>query len=161
MWSRIHSDIILECFQKLFKRLKEKNDPQVTSIMRSLDDNVIFNFIESFKGCTMSVDAILLHIGVNVTPSTSATDTNKLEEVRPTSAKKASTSNFPLHPREYKVKGAGFRQNKHHKDGERGHEHTDHSRPYSPSVLSVHAMREQMATEKLLPSMQAEKVLLN
>mmetsp|Transcript_16021 Transcript_16021/g.24164 ORF Transcript_16021/g.24164 Transcript_16021/m.24164 type:complete len:622 (-) Transcript_16021:86-1951(-) len=49
--------------QKLFERLKEKNDPQIRDIMRVIDDHTIECFIERFKGCSMTVDAVLAYIG--------------------------------------------------------------------------------------------------
>jgi len=49
--------------QKLFERLREKRDPQIRDIMRILDDFTIDQFIERFKGCSMTVDAVISHIG--------------------------------------------------------------------------------------------------
>lgn len=47
-------------------RLKEKNDPQISDIMRTIDDNIISEFIENFKGCAMTIDAVLYHLGTNL-----------------------------------------------------------------------------------------------
>lgn len=54
--------------RKLLERLKEKRDPQVNDIMRTVTSEVIDQFVEKFKGCAMTVDAILYHIGANVPP---------------------------------------------------------------------------------------------
>ena len=83
--------------------------------MRTLDDSVIFSFIDSYKGCTMSVDAILQHIGGNVAPA-SATDSDQLEKAAPVlGTKRVVHQQFRLVPRESKSKGAGFRQTTAHK----------------------------------------------
>jgi hypothetical protein len=152
--------------QKLHTRLKEKHDPQLTSIMRTLDDNVIFNFIETYKGCTMSIDAILVHIGANVKLTSSSTDPVMLELAAPApSTKKVSDANgYRLVPRESVSKGAGFRQIKtakqKHEQGERGGSAGggEQVRPTSPSEHSVGVLHRHMSAERLLPSMQPEKV---
>jgi len=151
--------------EKLHKRLREKNDPQLSSIMRTLDDAVIFNFIESYKGCTMSIDAILQHIGANVAPSTNATDANMLELAAPEIVpRKISDANgYKLIPRDSKSKGAGFRKNPRRRhDAAHGGQHLDggmDERPLSPSLLSVGALQQQMSVENLLPSLQPEKAI--
>lgn len=131
--------------------------------MRTLDDAVIFNFIESYKGCTMSIDAILHHIGANVATS-SATDANMLELAAPEIVpRKISNANgYKLIPRDSKSKGAGFRKNPRPKhDAAQRALHYDggtDERPRSPSLLSVGAMHQQMSVENLLPSLQPDKV---
>jgi hypothetical protein len=50
---------VQEFRRKLLNRLKEKNDPHLGSWMRRLDDAVIIGFIDTYKGYTMSIDAIL------------------------------------------------------------------------------------------------------
>lgn len=149
--------------EKLFNRLREKHDPQLTDIMRTLDDSVIYNFIESYKGCTMSVDAILMHIGANVSPSTSATRTESLEAAASaTSPKKISNVNgFQLKPRGVKSKGAGFRvsQRNKHTWEEGQNSFIEEGRPQSPSIISMQAMHQHMSAENLLPSMQPDKAI--
>jgi hypothetical protein len=53
--------------------LRERNDPQTSDIMRTIDDHTIENFIDRFKGCAMSLDAIIHNMGSTLTPS----DSNK------------------------------------------------------------------------------------
>lgn len=154
--------------EKLFHRLKEKHDSQLTDIMRTLDDSVIFDFIEKYKGCTMSIDAILTHIGASLSPKQAATYSEMLEiassperEVKP-----VQTSNgFKTVPREFKSKAAGFRSSSYAKSRsdkclqEIFVEEFEKSRPSSPSAQSMNVMRDQLYEEKLLPSMQPEKAI--
>jgi hypothetical protein len=106
----------------------------------------------------MSIDAILMHIGANISPSTRATDANMLKLAAPeiNSRKISDANGYRLMPRDLKSKGAGFRQTS--RPIRKGDYMVD-DRPQSPSMHSVGALHQQMSAERLLPSMQPEKVL--
>ncbi len=49
--------------QKLKAHLKSKHDPLLGSIMRCVDESMVYHFMEKYEGYSMSVEAILVLIG--------------------------------------------------------------------------------------------------
>lgn len=57
-------------FRRLvYKRLDETKNPHMATILRLLDSGVINNFIDKFKGTTMSVDAVIYNL-IGTVPTT-------------------------------------------------------------------------------------------
>lgn len=141
----------------MLKRLKEKHDPQLSSIMRTLDDSVIFNFIDCYKGCTMSVDAILQHIGANVSQNADATNSDQIDMAAPALVtKRVIDQQFRLVPRESKSKGAGFRQTPHGRTNRDRDNHQDKGGRVATGGAGGY--QHHMSADNLLPLQQPDKV---
>jgi hypothetical protein len=110
----------------------------------------------------MSIDAILMHIGTNVTASTATVNSDQLAVAGPHCPKKISDANgYRLCPRECTSKGAGFRQPNKQQQQQHNQQQQQSAapRPDSPSSLSVRALHQHMSAEHLLPSMQPDKAI--
>lgn len=119
--------------QTLFERLKERNDPQISYIMRTIDDTIIEEFIDRFRGCSMSVDAIISNMGYTLPVSTANQCVGELVTV-PVEEEEA-VANF-TRPGEANV--FQFTASMHDNTDYEGY-------PEDPSILSLECSKSQLS----------------
>ena len=67
---------------KLRKRLEDQKHPQITYVMRCIDDSMIYHFVEKYKGNNVTVDAIINFLVTSVGAGATETPISG-EEIEP------------------------------------------------------------------------------
>lgn len=166
---------VAEFRRDILTRLEEMRTPETASIMRLLTDEMIFNFIDSHKGQSLTVDAIIASM---VAPKDAIAVDGDVETVDPGQIylknkqanypggfrvvpNKASTTYPHFHPHGSLSPSSNMNntlriERTSDKTLEVHSESLPLLSPYSQSMLAVH---NQMVIEGSLPSLQPERAL--